>query len=116
MGCVHSSEIIKLNDNHEEKTDNNQRNNISNSINNSCIKDKYKKSQKEKIVLNINDISYCAGLYKADIKYVFINSDNTFEVDYDSIESYALTAYFKSNKNNSTDMFSIVKLEENNTK
>ena len=80
------------------------------------ISDKYKKSQKEKIVLNINDISYCAGLYKADINYVFINSDNTFEVDYDSIESYALTAYFKSNKNNSTDMFSIVKLEENNTK
>ena len=51
MGCVHSSDIIKLNDNHEEKTDNNQRNNISNSINNSCIKDKYKKSPKEEMMV-----------------------------------------------------------------
>ena len=54
MGCVHSSEIIKLNDNHEEKTDNNQRNNISNSINNSCIKDKYKKSPNEEMTVTKN--------------------------------------------------------------
>ena len=51
MGCVHSSEIIKLNDIHEEKTDNNQKNNISNSINNSCIKDIYKKSPKEEMTV-----------------------------------------------------------------
>ena len=78
------------------------------------ISSKYKKTQKEETVLNINDISYCAGLYKANIKYVFINSDNTFNVDYDNIKTFALTAYFTSNKNNSTDMFNIVKLEENN--
>ena len=51
MGCVHSSEIIKLNDIHEEKTDNNQKNNISNSINNSSIKDIYKKSPKEEMMV-----------------------------------------------------------------
>ena len=29
MGCVHSTEIIKLNDNnHDSKTDNNKKNNI----------------------------------------------------------------------------------------
>ncbi len=79
------------------------------------ISSKYKKSQKEKIVLNLRDISYCAGLYKADINYVFIDSDNTFEIDYDNLKVSALTAYFTFNKNNLTDMFSIVKLEENNT-
>lgn len=79
------------------------------------ISSKYKKSQKENIILNLRDISYCAGLYKADINYVFIDSDNTFEIDYDSLRTSALTAYFTLNKNNLTDMFSIVKLEENNT-
>lgn len=79
------------------------------------ISSKYKKSQKEKIVLNIKDISYCAGLYKVDINYVFIDSHKTFEIDYDNLKVSALTAYFTFNKNNLTDMFSIVKLEENNT-
>ena len=30
MGCVRSAEIIKINENHEEKTDNNEKKNITN--------------------------------------------------------------------------------------
>ena len=54
MGCVHSSEIIKLNDIHEEKTDNNQKNNISNSINNSSPKEEMTVTNKNsnKIIQN----------------------------------------------------------------
>ena len=56
MGCVHSTEIIKLNDNnHDSKTDNNKKNNISNSMNNSSIKEIYKiqnkKSANEEILI-----------------------------------------------------------------
>ena len=48
MGCVQSSEIIKINENHEDKTDNNLKSNSSNIVNNSYIKDLDKIPNKKK--------------------------------------------------------------------
>ena len=56
MGCVRSSEIIRINDNREDKTDNNEKKNITNSISNSDIKDEYQiqnnKKKKEDISIS----------------------------------------------------------------
>ena len=47
MGCVQSSGIIKLNENNEDKSDNNQKSNSSNLINNSETEDIYKIENKK---------------------------------------------------------------------
>ena len=74
----------------------------------------YKRPKNEKVILNIKDITYCAGLYKAEINYVFIDNNNTFNIDYDNMTISDLTVYFTLYKNNMTDKFNIVKFEENN--
>ncbi len=65
MGCVQSSGIIKLNENHEDKSDNNQKSNSSDLINNSEMEDIYKienkKNKNEEITItnqNNNNQNY----------------------------------------------------------
>ena len=65
MGCVQSSGIIKLNENNEDKSDNNQKSNSSNLINNSETEDIYKienkKNKNEEITItnqNNNNQNY----------------------------------------------------------
>ena len=74
----------------------------------------YKRPKNEKVILNIKDITYCAGLYKAEINYVFIDNNNTFNIDYDNMTISDLTVYFTLYKNNINDKFNNIKFEENN--
>ena len=78
------------------------------------ILSEYKRPRNEKVILNIKDITYCAGLYKAEINYVFIDNNNTFNIDYDNMTISDLTVYFTLYKNNTTDKFNIVKFEKEN--
>lgn len=78
------------------------------------ILSEYKRPRNEKVILNIKDITYCAGLYKAEINYVFIDDNNTFNIDYDNMTISDLTVYFTLYKNNMTDKFNIVKFEKEN--
>jgi len=78
------------------------------------ILSEYKRPRNEKVILNIKDITYCAGLYKAEINYVFIDNNNTFNIDYDNMTISDLTVYFTLYKNNMTDKFNIVKFEKEN--
>lgn len=78
------------------------------------ILSEYKRPKNEKVILNIKDITYCAGLYKTEINYVFLDNNNTFNLDYDNMTISDLTVYFTLYKNNMTDKFNIVKFEKEN--
>ena len=62
----------------------------------------------EKVVLNINKLSYCAGLYTAEINYTLVDSKKSFEIDYTKLKTTDATVYFKLNGN----LFELVKYEE----
>ena len=62
----------------------------------------------EKIVLNINKMSYCAGLYTTNISYVLVDSKNSFGVDYNQLESKDILVFFKLNG----ESFELIKSEQ----
>ena len=88
MGCVRSAEIIKINENHEEKTDNNEKKNITNSINNSDLKDEYqiqnnKKKNEDISISNKNDFKNTIKQYENKVNKENKNNEN---IKNDSIE------------------------------
>ncbi len=76
-------------------------------------------------VIEIMDISYCAGLYTAKFSYANIMEDESFSIDYSKVDKKIATAYFKVNEYDKYSKFKIVKyvkgkdevssIQENNT-
>ena len=112
MGCVQSSEIIKINENHEDKTDNNLKSNTSNIINNSYIKDldkiPNKKKQNEEMIITKKNSNK-----KNDININRIE-DNKKEKENEKIEVKAEIIQTPSKENTHVKHYKIENLNVNN--
>ena len=112
MGCVQSSEIIKINENHEDKTDNNLKSNSSNIVNNSYIKDldkiPNKKKQNEEMIITKKNSNK-----KNDININRIE-DNQKEKENEKIEVKAEIIQTPSKENTHVKHYKIENLNVNN--
>ena len=60
-------------------------------------------------VIEITNISYCAGLYTAEFSYVNIIEDDSFTTDYSKVDKKIATVYFKVNEDDKYSKFKVVK-------
>ena len=61
--------------------------------------------------LEITNLSYSAGIYKADFKYTFVPEYETFDVSIDDLDIHTGTMYFKVNDDNEFSRYTIKKFE-----
>ena len=66
-------------------------------------------------IVNITDISYCAGLYTAEFIYMKANSDINFDTKYNNLDKIQATIYFKLNEDKTYSTFKVVKFEKENS-
>lgn len=63
---------------------------------------------KNNIIIEIKDISFCAGLYNATFTYL-TDIDNSFETDHSKYETQEDTIYFKVNEDKKYSAFKVIK-------
>lgn len=71
----------------------------------------YGMDQFENTCIEITNLSYSAGIYKADFKYITISEDYSFEFDITEDNVLTGTMYFKVNENYDYSKYKIVKFE-----
>ena len=65
-------------------------------------------------VIDIKDISYCGGIYKAKFNYAFIHEPDAFNMSHlEELDIKDATVYFRKNEDTKYSTFKIVKFEEN---
>ncbi len=123
MGCVRSSEIIRINENHEDNTDNNEKKNNTNSISNSEIKDEYQiqnnKKRNEDISIsnenNNQNIIYQNNIYKENNNNKNITNEN-IEVKQEIIKDLSYNNPIKKNIKNDSNLSNKKKTNNTNNK
>ena len=112
MGCVQSSGIIKLNENNEDKSDNNQKSNSSNLINNSEMEDIYKIENK----INKNEEITITNQNNNNQNYIPINKkeNNKTENKREEIEINHEIIQAPSENNSSIKYYNMENINYNN--
>lgn len=68
-------------------------------------------AEMENNCLEITNLSYSAGIYRADFKYTFIPENETFDTSIDDLDIHSGTMYFKINDDNEFSRYTVTKFE-----